>query len=319
MVAEEVVFSNHSLQLAGTLYQPDAEAPSPALVVLHAASGGTRQYPFYQHLTTRLPAQGIAVLLYDRQGSGQSDGDFETASFASLAEDGIAAVDYLRSRKDIDQERIGMYGISQGGWLAPIAAARKPDIAWLIIVSGCGVSPAQQMDYAAAFSLRQAGFSEEVVVQAIALRHQVNAYYRGKIPREIVRADIARVQEKPWFQYAYIGSSENLPQDVTHSKWYYELDYDPRPVWSQLHQPVLFIFAEQDRWVPLPESISNYRLATAHLKDVTLAQIEGTDHLMGEGNGEESAHVSERYIEMMTTWLAQRVGWGQKPSCPTPQ
>ena len=310
MVAEDVVFSNQTLQLAGTLYKPDGEALYPAIVVLHAANGGTRQYPFYQHLTTRLPARGVAVLLYDRRGSGQSSGDFEAAGFESLAGDGIAAVDYLRSRDDIDNERIGMYGISQGGWIAPIAAARKSDIAFLIIVSGCGVSPAKQMDYGAAFTLRQEGFSEEVVAQAIALRNRVNEYYRGNTPRETVIADIDRVRDEPWFQYAYIGGSEDLPEDTTKDKWYYELDYDPLPVWSQVHQPVLFLFAEQDRWVSISESMSNLGLATAHLKDVTMAQIEGTDHLMGERNSQETTHVSERYIETMSAWLTQRLGRG---------
>ena len=80
MVTEDVVFSSETVQLAGTLYKPDAETVYPAVVVLHAANGGTRQFTFYQHLTTQLPARGVAVLLFDRRGSGHSSGDFEMAS-----------------------------------------------------------------------------------------------------------------------------------------------------------------------------------------------------------------------------------------------
>src|SRR5512145_3351031 len=117
MVAQEIVFSNQAVQLAGTLYKPEAGSTSPAMVVLHAANGGTRQFAFYQHLTRQLPEHGIAVLLFDRRGSGQSAGNFETASFDTLAGDGRAAVEYLQSREDIDKKRIGLFGISQGGWI----------------------------------------------------------------------------------------------------------------------------------------------------------------------------------------------------------
>jgi len=293
MVAEEVVFANETVQLAGTLYKSDTQTTFPALTVLHAASGGTRQFPFYQHLVTHLPASGIAVLLFDRRGSGRSSGDFETAGFETLAKDGSAAVDYLRSRDDIDKERIGLYGISQGGWIAPLAVRMRSDIAFLIIVSGCGVSPAKQMDYGATYTLREQGFKDNTIAQAIALRNRVNEYYRGHITREVVSAELDSAQAEPWFQHAYIMPSTYMPEDVTKEKWWYEMDYDPLPVWAQIQQPALFLFAEDDRWVPVKESIREYELATAHLKDVTMIRTKGTDHLMYKTSDQEEETISE--------------------------
>ena len=308
MVEEEVVFTNETVQLSGTLYKPDTQAAFPALVVLHSANGGTRQFPFYQHLVTHLPAYGIAVLLFDRRGSGRSSGDFETASFETLAVDGKTAIDYLHSRDDIDKKRIGLYGISQGGWIAPLVVGLRSDIAFLIIVSSCGVSPAKQMDYGAAYTLRQQGFSKNTIVQAIALRNRVNEYYRGHISREVVSAELDSAQSEPWFQEAYIRPSKDLPEDVTKRKWWYELDYDPVPIWKKIHQPTLFLFAEDDRWVPVAESISKLELATAHLKDVTIILIQGTDHLMYETSNQKAETISEEYIETMVTWLMKHIG-----------
>ena len=244
MISEEIVFTNENVQLAGTLYQPETPVPHPALVVLHAASGGTRDFPFYQHLVTQLPARGIAVFLFDRRGSGRSSGDFETASFETLATDGSAAVEYLRSRDDIDKGRIGLYGISQGGWIAPLVIGLRSDIAFLIIVSGCGVSPAKQMDYGAGYNLHQHGFTKNTIDQAIALRNRVNEYYRGHISQEVVAAQLDRAEMEPWFEEAYIHPSQYLPEDVKEDKWWYELDYDPRPIWKQVGQPTLFLFAD---------------------------------------------------------------------------
>lgn len=308
MVAEEVIFTNETVQLVGTLYKPDTQTTYPALVVLHAANGGTRQFPFYQHLITHLPACGIAVLLFDRRGSGDSSGDFETASFETLAEDGNAAVNYLRTRNDINKKQIGLYGISQGGWIAPLVVGLRSDIAFLIIVSGCGVSPAKQMDYGATYTLRQQGFTENTVAKAIALRNRVNEYYRGHISREVISAELDSAQSESWFQEAYINSSKDLPEDVTKSKWWQELDYDPLLIWKQIQPPTLFLFAEDDQWVPVTESTSKLEKATAHLKDLEIIQIKGTDHLMFKTSEKKAEIISEEYVETMVAWLMKRIG-----------
>ncbi len=308
MVSEEIVFTNETVQLAGTLYKPETQIAHPAVVVLHAASGGTRDFPFYQHLATQLPARGIAVLLFDRRGAGRSSGDFETASFETLAKDGSAAVEYLRSRDDINKQQIGLYGISQGGWIAPLVIGLRSDIAFLIIVSGCGVSPAKQMDYGAAYNLHQQGFTKDTVAQAIALRNRVNAYYRGQISRDVVSSELDSAESEPWFQQAYIHPSQYLPEDVTKDKWWYELDYDPLAIWKQVQQPTLFLFAEDDRWVPVAESITKYKQATVHLEDVTMIQIKGTDHLMHKTHEQKTESISEEYIDTMITWLMKHIG-----------
>jgi len=308
MVAEEVIFTNETVQLVGTLYKPDTQTTYPALVVLHAANGGTRQFPFYQHLVTHLPACGIAVLLFDRRGSGHSSGDFETASFETLAEDGNAAVNYLRTRNDINKKQIGLYGISQGGWIAPLVVGLRSDIAFLIIVSGCGVSPAKQMDYGATYTLRQQGFTENTVAKAIALRNRVNEYYRGNISREVISAELDSAQSESWFQEAYINSSKDLPEDVTKSKWWQELDYDPLLIWKQIQPPTLFLFAEDDQWVPVTESTSKLEKATAHIKDLAIIQIKGTDHLMFKTSEKKAEIISEEYVETMVAWLMKRIG-----------
>jgi len=97
---------------------------------------------------------------------------------------------------------------------------------------------------------------------------------------------------------------------VTKSKWWYELDYDPLPIWLRIQQPVLFLFAEHDQWVPIAESMSSFRLATSHLTDVTMVQIKGTDHFMGQTINQENTDVSDDYIEMMSAWLTRIVGLG---------
>lgn len=145
--SEQVSFSNGAVKLSGTLYLPAGNERHAALVVFHAANGGTRDFHAYRHLTTALPAAGIAVLVFDRRGSGASTGDFTTATFKDLAGDGLAGIALLKKRRDIDPLRIGVWGVSQGGWLAPLAATLSRDVAFVVSVSVPGGRPPKQTDY----------------------------------------------------------------------------------------------------------------------------------------------------------------------------
>jgi pimeloyl-ACP methyl ester carboxylesterase len=302
MESETIVF-NRDVPLAGTLYRPSGPGPHPALVVLHGSSGGERHSPFYRHLAERLPPAGIAVFLYDRRGSGESGGDFETADFEVLAADGAAAANALTTREDIDPARIGVYGISQGGWIAPIVAARRPATACVVVVSGSGVSPAEQMDYATARVGREMGFDEAVVERVLYLRGRVNAYYRGQAPRAAVQAELDSARGEPWYGQAF---QSELPADIRASKWFYEMDYDPLPIWREVRQPTLFLFAEDDRWIPVARSRAAFEAATAHLSDVTFAEIPDGDHLMGLEDPADP-RISESYLGVLLTWLRNRL------------
>ncbi|HAV78673.1 MAG TPA: hypothetical protein DCX53_15095 [Anaerolineae bacterium] len=307
MINEQFSFFNQNIKLAGTLYKPNSNQPSPAIVVVHHASGGEQSDPFYNHLKNELPKHGIAVLVFDRRGSGASEGDFESVDFEELAGDVVSAVEYLESRPDIDKSKIGLHGTSQGGWIAPIAAVKKPDIAYIIAVSASGVSPARQMDYGVAFHLEQDGFDKNVIDKTVELRGLVNEYFRGQVSRDTVLAELRRYESEPWFEKGYLYSSDELPVDITQSKWFHEMDYEPLSVWKEVAQPTLFLFAEIDEWVPVEESMENYRLATSQNKDVTMKQILGSDHLMSKSQDKNIHIASPEYLNIVTGWLKSRL------------
>ena len=87
---------------------------------------------------------GVAALAYDKRGVNESTGDFRIVSFTDLAADGLAAVAVVKARTDIDPGRIGVWGMSQGGWLGPLAASQSKDVAFVIAVSAQGCRPASR-------------------------------------------------------------------------------------------------------------------------------------------------------------------------------
>lgn len=134
----EVTFESHGATLAGTLKVPSAEGSHPALVWVHGSGREARDTtsPFYADLLD----PRFAILAFDKRGVGKSHGRCCPLDFDLLADDVLAAVDALRSRDDIDDDRIGLLGLSQGGWIIPVAATKSDHVSFAVILSGPAVS-----------------------------------------------------------------------------------------------------------------------------------------------------------------------------------
>jgi pimeloyl-ACP methyl ester carboxylesterase len=134
---EDVQFTSGAIRIAGTLSRPVGGGRMPAIALVHGSGPEDRDYvlPWARFLVRH----GVAVLGYDKRGVGGSGGDWNNASFDDLAGDAIAAVQYLKTRPDIDGGRIGLLGISQAGWILPLAAVQSKEVSFLISVSGAGV------------------------------------------------------------------------------------------------------------------------------------------------------------------------------------
>jgi len=131
---EEVNFRSGDTTLSGTLLLPLTGAPHPAVVFLHG-SGSEGRYGA-RFLAEHFTRQGIAALIYDKRGVGKSTGDWKRSDFNDLAGDAIAGIHFLQQRKEINPRKIGIYGHSQGGMIAPLIASRSKDVAF--IMSGAG-------------------------------------------------------------------------------------------------------------------------------------------------------------------------------------
>jgi pimeloyl-ACP methyl ester carboxylesterase len=304
---EEITFRNKDVLLKGTLTKPDTNNPCPVVIVTHTSNAATRDFGVYQHLANVLPPNGIAVLLYDRRGSGDSTGDFETASFFDLAIDAQAIINYLKLRSDIDPKHIGVWGMSQGGWIAPLVASNSTDIAFVVAVSAVGVTPAEQMNFSAEYELREKGFPEEEIGQMLELRSLVDKYYHGKADRSRVQKKLDLLCKETWFPLAYLDVS--LPEDPTIEKWYQEMDFDPLPIIQKIDVPVLLLYAERDPWVPIAESIARWREYGP--KDLSIHQIKDANHFMisiaHSGIRGDEGPLVEEYSETLTRWLKQQL------------
>lgn len=307
VLAEPVQFTVNGLGFNGTLYRPEITRPVPLLIAYHAANGGSADFPFYNHLKTELPSHGVATFVWDRRGTDGQPGDFSSATFEDLARDGIAALDVLKSHNAIDNRRIGAWGISQGGWIAPLATTLSPDFAFAIPVSGPAVTPARQMSFAAESKLRRLGYPDVVVRRALELRARIDAYFREPANRSSLQHDVDMARTEPWFEAAYFPLRDGLlPEDVAHSKWRQEMDFDPLITLARVDRPVLAIFGARDRLVPVDKCIAAMRSTVREdllqiWTSPTAGHLMETDHPGAEHHGAEP--VEPGYIQAMLSFV----------------
>jgi pimeloyl-ACP methyl ester carboxylesterase len=302
---EEVELDVDGAVLAGTLALPEGPSPAPAVIGVHGAEGGTRDFHLFCHLEATLPPAGFGTLVFDRRGEGESTGDV-AASYEQLAADVRAWLRHCAADPRIDSARIGLWGISQGGWIAPLAAAGS-EAAFLVAVSSAGVRPGAQMDFAVRALMREAGHGDEAVERALTLRRAMDDVSVGRIPVDEAQTLLDAAIGEPWFGLAFVPPDAS----VVDASWADEMEFDIRPALRGLELPVLLFFGEHDRWIPVAESADVWRAELGPDADLTVVSLPGTGHAAtfaaDPADWLEHGPVSPDYERTLLAWLRDRL------------
>ncbi|WP_410666515.1 alpha/beta hydrolase family protein [Amycolatopsis sp. cmx-4-68] len=254
----EVTFTNGGVTLHGTVVAPPGGSKLPGLVMVHGSGAHSRED--YREQAEAFARQGIATLIYDKRTEGYSQ--FER-SYSTLADDALAAVEALRKRPEVDPARVGVWGLSEGGWVAPLAASKSPEhVAFVVTLGANGVQPVRQQAWAIENQLRRLGMDGSIVRMA----------------------------------------SSTMLRQLTGGGVFPEARYDPVPVLKSLRQPVLGLWGAKDVLTPPGEAVPIFRdsLARYTLRVFPDAQhqlrrtTDGFDKLPGYAPG---------YLELVGTWV----------------
>lgn len=302
---EEVQFTSGAVRLSGTLVLPAGPAPYPAIVLAHGSNAQTRDAlgPWSRFFVS----QGFAVLSYDKRGTGTSTGDWKVADFDALADDVIAGVRFVSARPDIDRARVGLWGISQAGWILPIVAANAaPEVAFLIVHAGSGATVREEGIHYLQAELRAAGLPPSSVT--VGVRYQqlddvvtatgqgwdaLQHYYDRHRPAE------------PWLW------PPRAPDDWSRSYFRMLMSFDPTSYWQRVRCPVLLFYGELDAnvppavsWPPIERALREGGNARA-----TKVLLSSANHVFLEaktGGRDEYAGLSRfapGYFSRMDEWL----------------
>jgi hypothetical protein len=286
-------------------------------VVLISGSGAqNRDEEIFGHkpflvLADQLTRNGVAVLRYDDRGVGSSTGDFASATSEDFAGDAWAAWQALSTRPEIDPKRIGLLGHSEGGLIAPMLAAAHPEVAFVVIMAGPGVTGERVLLAQAAAIMKASGASDAAIAASADVQKQIFAVLREEtstariverltaIPAGSKEASAALVKQSasPWMRYFVL--------------------YDPAPALMKVRCPVLAVAGELDLQALPAQNLPaiGAALIQGGNQNHTVLELPGLNHLFQSartGLPAEYAQIEETMapaaLDTVTTWIRQRTG-----------
>ena len=313
-------FSSLGTRLSGVLMEGvDGGTARPLVVMVH---GSERTSPRGSVYPLLFLAHGLDVFIYDKRGTGLSEGEY-TQNFELLAEDAAAALREAQRLSAGRHARIGFYGGSQGGWVAPLAATRAP-ADFVAVGFGLVASPIEEDRDQVFTELRERGYDDQVISKARDVTNATAAVMRSHFSNGFEQlADVKRrYADESWFNEIrgeFTGELLRMPEadlrrlgrarfDNVELIW----DYDSRPAIRTLKVPLLWVAAEADREAPPAATLSRLQDLHAQGADITVYSFPDTDHGMWEfeeaSDGQRTyTRVTDGYFRLIGDWIRGEV------------
>jgi len=326
----EVTYPNADAKttLAGTLTAPNGPGPFPAAILISGSGAQDRDETIFGHkpflvLADFLARRGVAVLRVDDRGVGGSTGSPLTATSEDFAVDVEAGMAFLKARAEIDPARIGLIGHSEGGYIAPMIAARRDDVAFLVLLAGTGLTGREIVLKQTELILKQAGVVEAEIERTKNVQDQLyatiaadkNEAERSAAVKAVIDSELAKIPED---KRADARPAIEAQIEIARSPWFrFFLTYDPRPALAKVKCPVLALNGERDSQVP---ARANLDAIAAALKSggndrSEAIELPGLNHLFQHaetGAPSEYANIEETIapeaLKAIADWVVARVG-----------
>lgn len=297
---EEVNYSNGDITLYADIFSPRHPRGKTGITLVQGSGNSDRSNLWSRAFADILAENGFYVLLPDKRGCGKSEGDWKHASFQDLATDVTASVEYLKRKLDL--QKVGVMGLSQGGFIAPIAASRDPEIHFVIAISGATVTLEQQIIHEMANTARKEGLNPNEVKEVLDLHVLIRQYALDR-DWEPLEKRYSELQSSSWAAFA-----STFPDQSDSWIWDWiqlNINFDPMDYWTQLSQDVMVVYGskDQDDNVPVYESI--YRLQKqfhANGKENYQLNVYESGHTLYE---DDKAELREEFINDLLEWVGR--------------
>lgn len=331
-VEEEVGYESHSgIKLAGTFTRPKGDGPFPAVLLITGSGAQDRDETILGHkpflvLADHLTRKGVAVLRLDDRGVGGSTGVLMDATTDDLAGDVLAGVEYLKRRKDVRAGQIGLIGHSEGGMVAPLAASRSNDVAFIVLLAAPGLPGDEVLVQQLGLVLKaEKDVSEEDLAKAHERQRRLLAIVKeGRDAEAIQRSllqlekeELASLSDEQRKEYESLKGQAAAQVQKLWTPWFRSfVRYDPRPALASMKGPVLALNGEKDVQVAPKENLGAIEraLREAGNRDVIVKELPGLNHLFQRsktGALSEYGRIEETFapqaLEEISDWLLKRV------------
>lgn len=329
--SESVTYDNVAggVKLAGTLTMPNGTGPFPAVVLITGSGAQDRDETIFAHkpflvIADYLTRRGIAVLRVDDRGVGGSTDKGPDETLDDHVGDVLAGVAFLKGRREIDPARIGLAGHSEGGIIAPLAAVRSPEVAFIVLMAGTGLPGVEILKAQARLISKVEGANDAELERSAKIQQRLVDILIEEKDVEKARTRIAKAA-----QAIMAGMTEAEKKDLResggdlaalaepfNSAWFRSfVTYDPRPTLTKVRCPVLAINGEKDLQVPAKENLNEIRkaLEAGGNRDVKVVVFPGVNHLFqpcktgspGEYGTIETT-IAPEVLKTLADWIGEK-------------
>jgi fermentation-respiration switch protein FrsA (DUF1100 family) len=332
----EVSYTNakDGTKLAATLTIPEGPGPFPAVVMITGSGAQDRDETIFLHkpflvIADHLTRHGIAVLRADDRGVGGSTGSVSDATAEDSVGDALAGIACLKGVPEIDKARIGLIGHSEGGIIAPKAAAASHDVAFIVMLAGTGLKGGDILTMQSEAIMLASGVNKDLVARAT----EQHKWLMDLLERSAPRAEIAGAirelaitqrQGEPGAQpYTDAQLEALVGQQISEldSKWFRSfLSYDPREALRRVKAPVLALNGSLDTQVPAKANLAEIEkaLKEAGNTDFAVRELPGLNHLFQTaktGGPDEYMRIEETFspeaLRVITDWIVEHTRAGK--------
>ena len=319
---EEITFpsGDGKTALAATLTIPQGTGPFPAALFIGGSGPTDRDETVASHkpfliLADLLTKKGIAVLRYDKRGTGQSAGNYEQASMSDLASDAQAALNYLKGRKELDAKRVGILAHSEGGILAAQIAAKANEMDWLVLLATPATTGERTLLRQSELVARTGGLPEEQIARSQQFDRMAYAAVREAKSAAALEAKLNDLIEKSGLSASMPPAALQAQIRLMTTPWFRQyLDFDPAPLMEQIKCPVLALNGDRDLQVDANDTVPLLRQAyeKSGNKDFTVMEIDGVNHLFQKAQSGSPAlygaieeTIAPEVLNAIGSWLAK--------------
>jgi pimeloyl-ACP methyl ester carboxylesterase len=311
----DTVFDSHGARMAGRLIEPETRDALPLVVMVHGSERSSATGSVYAYA---LAAQGLRVFAYDKRGTGASQGDY-TQNFELLADDAAAALAHAKTMANGRTSRVGYYGGSQGGWVAPLAATRSA-ADFVAVGFGLVVSPIDEDREQMINEARKAGLDANAMATVDRLSQATARLLTSQFRDGLEALDAVRreLDGQPWadtIQGEHSGRMLRTPDDVLRRVGrplfdQYELiwDYDSVGALRRVKVPLLWVLAEDDREAPIERTRDALLTLIDDGQPIELYMFPDTDHGMFEyetlpDGSRRGTRITDGYLHLLADWI----------------
>ena len=323
---EVTVYNKHAdINLSATLTLPKDGNNFPAVVLVSGSGPQDRNSEIMGHkpflvIADYLTRNGIAVIRYDERGVKKSEGDFRAATTYDFSTDTESMVDFLKNHPKINSSKIGVIGHSEGGIIAPMLAARRSDLGFIIMLAGAGEGVKETLLYQDRLIEKANGLSDDIIEENQKQMKKIFDFVQKMDSND--KRDIEKLKEMFVKKLSVGGGDMDHEKQASRmvrrmsSAWFkYLLNYDPVDNLKKVKCPVLAVNGMLDLQVDYKSHLPIIEKAFKEglTKDYEIVKFPKLNHLMQTaktGSPAEYGVIQETFapvvLEKMKDWILEK-------------